>query len=50
MINLRVRDLNAILAQLRITGADVDPEAQEMEGVGRFGWATDPRGTRIELW
>lgn len=21
-----------------------------MEGVGRFGWVTDPEGNRIELW
>jgi predicted enzyme related to lactoylglutathione lyase len=23
---------------------------QDMEGVGRFGWATDPDGNRVELW
>jgi predicted enzyme related to lactoylglutathione lyase len=28
----------------------VDPETQDMEGVGRFGWVTDPDGNRIELW
>jgi predicted enzyme related to lactoylglutathione lyase len=21
-----------------------------MEGVGRFGWVTDPEGNRVELW
>ena len=50
MINFRVRDLDAMLAQLRANGADVADEAQEMEGVGRFGWVTDPEGNRIELW
>jgi predicted enzyme related to lactoylglutathione lyase len=50
MINFRVRDLDAMLAQLRAKGADVDQETQDMEGVGRFGWVTDPEGTRIELW
>ena len=25
-------------------------EMQDMEGVGRFGWVTDPEGNRIELW
>ena len=25
-------------------------ETQDMEGVGRFGWVTDPEGNRIELW
>lgn len=50
MINFRVGDLDAMLAQLRAKGADVVEEAQEMEGVGRFGWVTDPEGNRIELW
>jgi predicted enzyme related to lactoylglutathione lyase len=50
MLNFRVRDLDAMLGQLRAKGADVDTEAQEMEGVGRFGWVTDPEGNRIELW
>ena len=50
MINFRVRDLDAMLAQLRAKGADVAAETQEMEGVGRFGWVTDPEGNRIELW
>ena len=44
------RDLDAILAQLRSRGADVADETQDMEGVGRFGWVTDPEGNRIELW
>jgi predicted enzyme related to lactoylglutathione lyase len=50
MLNFRVRDLDAMLAQLRAQGADVTEETQEMEGVGRFGWVTDPAGNRIELW
>ena len=50
MINFRVRDLDAMLAQLRAAGADVDDEVQDHEGVGRFGWVTDPEGNRIELW
>jgi predicted enzyme related to lactoylglutathione lyase len=50
MLNFRVRDLEAMLAQLRSKGADVGPETQEMEGVGRFGWVTDPEGHRVELW
>ena len=49
MLNFRVRDLDAMLAQLRAKGADV-AETQDMEGVGRFGWVTDPEGNRIELW
>jgi predicted enzyme related to lactoylglutathione lyase len=50
MINFRVRDLDAMLAQLRAKGATVAEETQDMEGVGRFGWVTDPEGNRIELW
>ncbi|WP_382306075.1 VOC family protein [Herbiconiux sp. UC225_62] len=50
MLNFRVRDLAAMLDQLRAAGADVAEETQEMDGVGRFGWVTDPEGNRIELW
>ena len=50
MLNFRVGDLDAMLAQLRSRGADVEEETQDMEGVGRFGWVTDPEGHRIELW
>jgi predicted enzyme related to lactoylglutathione lyase len=50
MLNFRVRDLDAMLAQLRDRGADVAEEVQEMAGVGRIGWVTDPEGNRIELW
>ncbi|MET8032001.1 VOC family protein [Streptomyces sp. NPDC005345] len=50
MLNFRVRDLDAMLAQLRAKGADMAGETQDMEGVGRFGWVTDPEGNKIELW
>jgi predicted enzyme related to lactoylglutathione lyase len=50
MLNFRVADLDAMLTQLRAKGADVAAETQEMAGVGRFGWVTDPDGNRIELW
>ena len=50
MLNFRVRDLHAMLAQLRAAGADVAEETQDMDGVGRFGWVTDPEGNRVELW
>jgi predicted enzyme related to lactoylglutathione lyase len=50
MINFRVRDLDAMLAQLGAKGANVAKETQDMEGVGRFGWVIDPEGNRIELW
>jgi predicted enzyme related to lactoylglutathione lyase len=50
MINFRVHDLDAMLEQLRAANVSVDDEAQEMEGIGRFGWGTDPEGNRFELW
>ena len=50
MLNFRVNDLDAMLTQLRAAGANVDDNVQEEEGVGRFGWATDPEGNRFELW
>jgi predicted enzyme related to lactoylglutathione lyase len=50
MLNFRVSDLEAMLAQLRARGADVAADTQEMEGGGRFGWVTDPEGNRVELW
>jgi predicted enzyme related to lactoylglutathione lyase len=50
MLNFRVRDLDAMLVQLRAKGADVVDETQAMDGVGRFGWVTDPEGNRVELW
>jgi glyoxylase I family protein len=49
MVNFRVRDLDAMLAQLRAAGARVSDEIQEAS-YGRFGWATDPEGNRFELW
>ena len=49
MANYRVRDLDAMLDQLRAAGAEVDEKVEEME-FGRFGWAVDPEGNRFELW
>jgi predicted enzyme related to lactoylglutathione lyase len=49
MVNFRVADLDAMLAQPRVAGAPVDEAVQESEH-GRFGWATDPEGNRFELW
>jgi catechol 2,3-dioxygenase-like lactoylglutathione lyase family enzyme len=49
MVNYRVRDLDAMLAQLRAAGVTVDDHVEEHEH-GRFGWAVDPDGNRFELW
>ena len=49
MVNFRVRDLRAMLAQLRAAGAAVDEKVQD-EPYGKFGWVMDPEGNRVELW
>jgi len=49
MVNFRVRDLDAMLAQLRAAGVDVVDRVEEHE-YGRFGWASDREGNRFELW
>jgi predicted enzyme related to lactoylglutathione lyase len=49
MVNFRVRDLEAMLAQLRAAGVQVDDRVEKME-YGRFAWATDLEGNRFELW
>jgi predicted enzyme related to lactoylglutathione lyase len=49
MLNFRVPDLDAMLAQLRAAGAVVDEEIAEAD-FGRFAHATDPEGNRFELW
>ena len=50
MINFRVRDLDAMLAQLGAAGVEPDDEVVEAAGIGRFAHVRDPAGTRIELW
>lgn len=49
MINLRVDDLDGMLAQLRAAGAQVlDRRGDEPNG--KFGYVVDPDGTLLELW
>jgi predicted enzyme related to lactoylglutathione lyase len=49
MINFRVSDLAAMVAQLEAAGVEVkvDPEPYPY---GRFAHLNDPEGNRIELW
>jgi len=49
MVNYRVGDLDAMLAQLRAGGVEVEDRVGESEH-GRFAWAVDPEGNRFELW
>jgi len=49
MINYRVDDLDGVIAQLREAGCAVEDKIEEYD-YGRFAWATDPEGIRMELW
>lgn len=49
MVNLRVRDLDGLLANLRAANIEITRE-ETMEGVGRFARIHDPEGNPIELW
>ena len=49
MINYRVDDLDALLAQLRADGVEIvgDPQSDDN---GKFAWIMDPDGNKVELW
>ena len=49
MINYRVADLHALLAELKKEGVEIAGDVQEDE-FGRFAWIMDPEGNRIELF
>jgi catechol 2,3-dioxygenase-like lactoylglutathione lyase family enzyme len=49
MINFRVANLARLLGQLKAEGVQVDDKIDD-ESNGRFAWAMDPEGHRIELW
>jgi predicted enzyme related to lactoylglutathione lyase len=49
MVNYRVDDLDALLAQLATEGVTIDPKREDAD-YGRFAWIVDPEGNRIELW
>lgn len=48
MVNFRVRDLDAMIAQLTTAGIQVDPEGDFPNG--RFARLADPEGNPIQLW
>jgi predicted enzyme related to lactoylglutathione lyase len=50
MINYRVHDLDAVLAELRKEGVTIDLKSPEKSEFGYFAWIMDPEGNRIELW
>jgi predicted enzyme related to lactoylglutathione lyase len=49
MINYRVDDLTALLAQLESNGVEIvkGPDSEEN---GKFAWVMDPDGNKVELW
>ena len=49
MVNYRVDDLDALLAQLRADGVEVigGPDSDDN---GKFAWILDPDGNKVELW
>lgn len=49
MVNFRVDDLDALLAELGQAGVRIDPK-QEDYGYGRFAWIWDAEDNRVELW
>ena len=48
MVNFRVRDLEAMLAQLAAAGFPA--LGHEDSEFGRFAWVMDPEGNKVELW
>ncbi len=49
MVNFRVRDLDAMMAQLRAAGIEVEPDRGVYPN-GRFARLQDPEGNPLELW
>lgn len=51
MLNFRVTDLDAMIAQLEAAGIKVETRPEEWDGaIGRFARIHDPEGNPIELW
>lgn len=49
MINYRVDDLEALLANLRGDGVTI-LKGPESDDNGSFAWIVDPEGNKVELW
>jgi len=49
MVNFRVRNLDAMAAQLRTAGIAIEVDPQQYPN-GRFARLHDPEGNPIELW
>lgn len=49
MINYRVDDLDALLANLKSAGVSIHSGPESHEN-GKFAWIIDPDGNKVELW
>lgn len=49
MLNFRVKNLEAMLTQLKENGVKIDEKRQE-DSIGKFAWVYDLEGNKIELW
>lgn len=49
MLNLRVRDMDAMVAQLQARGIEVEVDPEQYPN-GRFALTHDPEGNPIQLW
>ena len=49
MVNFRVRDLDAMVQQLRSAGVDVEVHSETYPN-GRFAELFDPEGNPVQLW
>lgn len=49
MINYRVDDLVALIAELRKEGVEIVGDIQTYD-FGKFAWVIDPEGNKVELW
>lgn len=50
MINFRVDDLPAMIAQLEANGIEIETREEWNSEIGRFARIHDPEGNPIELW
>ncbi|AVO38833.1 VOC family protein [Pukyongiella litopenaei] len=50
MLNFRVSDLDAMIADLRAAGVAVETRPDWDSAVGRFARIHDPEGNPVELW
>jgi catechol 2,3-dioxygenase-like lactoylglutathione lyase family enzyme len=48
MVNLRVDDLDGVIADLE--GKGIEIIGRQEEDYGRFAWIMDPDGLKVELW